>query len=122
MRRFLCSLVALWLGGVHAATWSVKPGDALQSALDQAQAGDVVEIARGFYQGNFVVNKPLTLRGVGRPTVSGANAGNTITIASADVVLDGLIVRDSGDSLKRPGSTLHRRDAFYGRRHYAERL
>lgn len=107
-----CLLGLLWVGSAQAATLQVKPGDALQPVLDRAHAGDVVEIARGFYRGNWVINKPLTLRGVGRPTLSGALAGTTISVESADVVLEGLIVRDSGDSLKdqnagiyiRPGS------------------
>jgi nitrous oxidase accessory protein len=105
-------LVLLFIGSAQAATWQVSPGDALQSVIDRARAGDVLEIARGFYQGNFVVNKSLTLRGVGRPTLSGGLVGNTISVEATDVVLDGLIVRDSGDSLKdqntgiyiRPGS------------------
>ena len=115
MQRFVAMgwmLVLLFIGSAQAATWQVSPGDALQSVIDRARAGDVLEIARGFYQGNFVVNKSLTLRGVGRPTLSGGLVGNTISVEATDVVLDGLIVRDSGDSLKdqntgiyiRPGS------------------
>lgn len=93
-------LAALWFGSAQAATVPVSPGENLQSAIDRARAGDVLEIARGLYQGNFVINKPLTLRGIGRPTLSGADTGNTLSVKSPDVVLDGLIVRDSGDSLK----------------------
>ena len=80
-----CGLVLglLWGGRAHAATLQVKPGDALQAVIDHAHAGDVVEIARGLYQGNFVVNKPLTLRGVGRPTLSGGLVGNTLSVESA---------------------------------------
>ena len=110
MRQLVwCGLVLglLWGGRAHAATLQVKPGDALQAVIDRAQAGDVVEIARGLYQGNFVVNKPLTLRGVGRPTLSGGLVGNTLSVESADVVLEGLIVRDSGDSLKDQNSGIY---------------
>lgn len=110
MRQLVwCGLVLglLWGGRAHAATLQVKPGDALQAVIDRAQAGDVVEIARGLYQGNFVVNKPLTLRGVGRPTLSGGLVGHTLSVESADVVLEGLIVRDSGDSLKDQNSGIY---------------
>ena len=86
MRQLVwCGLVLglLWGGRAHTATLQVKPGDALQAVIDRAQAGDVVEIARGLYQGNFVVNKPLTLRGVGRPTLSGGLVGHTLSVVIA---------------------------------------
>jgi nitrous oxidase accessory protein len=84
----------------HAATLQVKPGDSLQQAVDRASAGDVLEIARGTYAGPLSITKPLTLRGVKRPTISGGMSGDTIRVFSPDVVIDGLIVRDSGDDLK----------------------
>ncbi len=99
--RLACHLlVCALLGSAQAATLRVEPGAALQKAIDAAQAGDVLEIGRGFYRGNFVVNKPLTLRGMNRPTLSGGQVGDTIRVTSPDVVIEGLIVRDSGDSLK----------------------
>ena len=85
---------------VQAATRRVLNGQSLQQAIDTASPGDLLEIERGLYQGNFEVNKPLTLRGLQRPTLSGMLAGNTLRVNSPDVVLEGLIVRDSGDSLK----------------------
>jgi nitrous oxidase accessory protein len=84
----------------QAATLQVKPGDSLQQAVDRASAGDVLEIARGSYAGPLSITKPLTLRGVKRPTISGGMSGDTIRVFSPDVVIDGLIVRDSGDDLK----------------------
>ena len=88
------------IGSVGAATLRVRPGDALQQAIERAAAGDVLEIERGRYVGNFRIDKPLTLRGLGRPTLSGALRGDTLRIAATDVTLQGLIVSDSGDSLK----------------------
>ncbi len=83
-----------------AATVSVKPGESIQQAIAKAQAGDTIEIARGQYQENLIIDKKLTLKGIHRPTIRGGNHGDTIRIVSPDVVIDGLIVRDSGDSLK----------------------
>jgi len=93
-------LLCLTLLGAQAATLRVKPGEALQPVLDSAKAGDVVEVERGFYTGNFLITKPLTLRGLQRPTLSGGQRGDTIRVTAPDVVIEGLIVRDSGDSLK----------------------
>lgn len=100
MRKVLFLLLAFLLASAQAATLHVKPGESLQQAIVSAKAGDVLEIERGFYTGNFLVNKPLTLRGIGRPTLSGAQQGDTVRVTATDVVLEGLIVRDSGDSLK----------------------
>lgn len=100
MNRFVLllglSLTPLWS---HAASWTVRPGDAIQPVLDRAAAGDMVEVQRGHYAGNLLIDKPLTLRGLGRPTISGGMQGDTIRVTAPDVTIEGLIVRDSGDSL-----------------------
>lgn len=93
-------LLAGWLTGAQAATVRVAPGRPLQAAIDAARPGDVLEIERATYTGNFVVGKALTLRGVDRPTISGGQHGDTLRVTAPDVVIEGLIVRDSGDSLK----------------------
>lgn len=100
--RWLATL-PLWIGllaDAAGATLHVAPGQSLQAAIDTAHAGDVLEIERGTYAGNFVVSKPLTLRGQGRPTLSGEQRGDTVRVSAPDVAIEGLIVRDSGDSLK----------------------
>ena len=93
----LCIFAAL---SAQAATVTVAPGEPLQAAIDKAQPGDTVEIARGLYVGNFKIDKALTLRGLERPTLSGAQTGDTIRVTAPDVTIEGLIVRDSGASLK----------------------
>ncbi|HEX2009364.1 MAG TPA: nitrous oxide reductase family maturation protein NosD, partial [Roseateles sp.] len=104
MRQVLTLLLLSFaLGSAQAATLRVRPGDSLQQAINAAAAGDVLEIERGLYVGNFVVDKPLTLRGRSgqpRPTLSGAQRGDTLRISAPDVLIEGLILRDSGDSLK----------------------
>ncbi len=96
----LLTLLGLMGMGARAATIAVGAGDSLQQAIAAARPGDVLEIARATYKGNFLVDKPLTLRGVGRPTLSGQQRGDTLRVTAPDVVIEGLIVRDSGDSLK----------------------
>ena len=83
-----------------AATWRVAPGESIQAAIDHAAPGDVVEVMRGRYRENLLVDKTLTLRGLDRPTISGGLSGDTIRVTAADVVIEGLIVTDSGDSLR----------------------
>ena len=96
----LVALVLLVLGAAaQAATWTVRPGETIQAALEQAAPGDVIEVQPGQYRGNLVIAKPVTLRGQGKPTISGSLQGDTIRVKSTDVTIEGLIVRDSGDSL-----------------------
>jgi nitrous oxidase accessory protein len=99
MKRLLVLLGFAFACAAHAATWTVRAGEAIQPALDRAAAGDVVEVHAGKYTGNLVITRPVTLRGVGKPTLSGGMQGDTIRVKSADVTIEGLIVRDSGDSL-----------------------
>jgi nitrous oxidase accessory protein len=97
--RLLLMLLCLGPPALRAATWTVQPGQAIQPVIERAAAGDVVEVQRGHYAGNLVIAKPLTLRGIQRPTISGGLQGDTIRVKSPDVTIEGLIVRDSGDSL-----------------------
>lgn len=109
MRVLLTLLLALLWRATPAATVAVAPGGSLQDAIRQAHAGDVLEIARGVYRGNFVIDKALTLRGIGRPTLSAGQHGDTVRVTAPDVVLEGLIVRDSGDSLKDQNAGIYLR-------------
>lgn len=90
------ALLAL-AGAAHAATVRVEPGQDLAAAVRAAAPGDTVEVARGLYRANLLIDKPMTLRGVDRPTISGGNQGDTIRVTAPDVTIEGLIVRDSGD-------------------------
>lgn len=102
LARLIC-VALLCLGAtaaVRAATVTVQPGQDLQAAIRAAAPGDVVEVQRGFYRANLLIDKALTLRGVDRPTISGGLQGDTIRVTAPDVVIEGLIVRDSGASLQ----------------------
>ncbi|WP_042422413.1 nitrous oxide reductase family maturation protein NosD [Comamonas granuli] len=101
VRGVLAVLFGLGLqAAALAATLAVRPGEDLAAAVRAAAPGDVIEIARGHYRANLLIDKPLTLRGIDRPTISGGNQGDTIRVTAPDVVIEGLIVRDSGDNLK----------------------
>ena len=91
----------------HAATVQVRPGQDLQAAITAAAPGDTLEVQRGFYRVNLHIDKALTLRGIDRPTLSGGQQGDTIRITAPDVVIEGLIVRDSGSSLKEQNAGIY---------------
>ncbi len=105
---WLCgALLALCGGAAEARTWTVTAGSSIQAAIDAAAAGDVIEIARAHYRENLRVAKPLTLRGIARPTVDGGGHGDTIAVTAEHVVIEGLNVRDSGDSLREQNAGIY---------------
>lgn len=86
---------------VHAATIAVQPTADLQSVVDAAAPGDVLQLASGDYPGNLVLNKPITLQGPEDRSarIIGERKGRTIWVKGNDVTLTGLTVRNSGLSL-----------------------
>jgi nitrous oxidase accessory protein len=97
----LCVLCAV--GGfaceVRAAEWTVHPGESIAAAIARAAPGDTVRVERGRYEENLVIGKPLTLRGLDRPTLSGGLRGHVIRVTAPDVTIENLIVIDSGADL-----------------------
>lgn len=106
MRCLLFLVLGIALGA-QAATLRVRPGESLQAAIAKAQPGDRIEIERGLYTGNFLIDKALTLSGIKRPTLSGAGQGDTLRVTATDVTIEGLIVRDSGSSLKEQNAGIY---------------
>jgi nitrous oxidase accessory protein len=83
----------------HAADWTVRPGESIAAVVARAAPGDVVRIERGRYAERLVLDKPITLKGIDRPTLSGELKGDTIRVTAEDVTIEGMIVANSGDSL-----------------------
>ncbi len=100
-------VLAVLTGSASAAVHQVQPGESIQAAIDAAAPGDTIEIHRGRYAGHLLVNKPLTLRGIDRPTIDGELKENTISVRAEDVTIDGLIVANSG------GDTLYQHAGIY---------
>ncbi|HQV08251.1 MAG TPA: nitrous oxide reductase family maturation protein NosD [Thauera sp.] len=96
----VASLLGALASPALAAAWRVKPGESIQAAIDRAAPGDTIEVERARYVENLLITKALTLRGLDRPTISGGLRGDTIRITATDVTIEGLIVSESGDSLR----------------------
>ena len=91
----------------HADTIRVRPGESIQAAIDRAADGDVIEVERARYVENLLITRPLTLRGIDRPTISGGLRGDTIRVQAENVTIEGLIVSDSGDSLREQNAGIY---------------
>lgn len=63
-------------GNALDAKIAVEPGESIQSAIDQARPGDVIEVKSGTYDESILVNKQLALIGVdtgkGAPMIESA--------------------------------------------------
>lgn len=92
---------------VHAAEWRVAPGQRIAGAIARAAPGDTILIARGRYEENLKIDKPLHLLGVNRPTISGGLHGDTLRIVAPDVVIEGLIIADSGGDLGQQNAGIY---------------
>jgi nitrous oxidase accessory protein len=74
----------------------------LQAAIDTAPSGATLQVPPGVYQGNFVIDKPLTLEGVDWPVLDGDNQGHVIEVRHApDVTIRGLVIRNTGTRLDK---------------------
>jgi len=82
-----------------AAQWTVHPGESVAAAVKAARAGDTVRVERGYYLEHVLIDKPLHLQGIDRPTLSGSHRDDVIRVRATDVLIEGLIVRDSGSDL-----------------------
>ena len=99
--RFCLLAVALILSPASEAASQAPPFD-LQAAIDTAQPGAVIQLPAGVYQGNFVIEKSLTLEGTDWPVVDGNNQGNVLEINQApNVTIRGLVIRNSGSKLEK---------------------
>ncbi|RKY94015.1 MAG: hypothetical protein DRQ06_05855 [Candidatus Hydrothermota bacterium] len=71
--------------------------DSIQKAIDNANKGDTIEIFPGTYQGNIVIDKSLTIKGVDKETtiLVGSGSGNIIEILADNVTLQNLTIKNA---------------------------
>ncbi|MBN1432546.1 MAG: protein kinase [Methanomicrobiaceae archaeon] len=88
-------------GGVDNGTVSQTVTKSIAAAITGAKPGSVLLIETGEWDGNFVINKPLSLIGVdtgnGKPHIVTEEGLSGIRIASDDVTLDGFIISGASD-------------------------
>jgi nitrous oxidase accessory protein NosD len=87
------------LGNISIAG-TEKRFDTLSNALRSAKDGDIIELNGGIHRGNFIIDKSITLVGIGSgdalSALDGEGHGTVVTIAADNVVIDNLEIRNSG--------------------------
>jgi nitrous oxidase accessory protein len=87
-----------------------SPADAspLQERVDAAAPGATILVPAGDYRGDLVIDRPLTLRGSGRPRLFGSGKGSVVRIRAADVTIAGFDIDGlGGGDLGRDSSGIH---------------
>ena len=90
-----------------AAELTVQPGQSISTSIADAVPGDTILVERGHYRERLLIDKPLTLKGLNRPTLDGSNEGDVIRIKSPDVTIEGFIVRNSGHNLTKQNAGIY---------------
>jgi len=76
----------------------------IQTAVDRAEAGDIVVLGPGDWEGPVRVSKAITLTSRGGVLVG--KEGSTLVVEGPGVVIDNLEIRGSGDDLRGPDSCI----------------
>ena len=96
------TLLALLPALSWGKTWQVLmtgPLSSISSAIRQAAPGDTIDVYAGVYlEKDLVIDKPLFLRGVGRPILDGENHYEIVTVKAPFVTIEGFVLRHSGYS------------------------
>ena len=107
IRAFLILLLLLLSAAAGSGgTLIVGPGQyqSIQAAIDVARSGDTIEVQTGTYVENLVLNKQITLAGLGKPVLRGEGFGSVITTTADRCVIKGFVIEHSGGDLTREDS------------------
>lgn len=107
VRRWLAvaivvSLLAALAAPAQAQTILIVAPDGyptIDAALAAAAPGDVIEVHGGIYGAPLIIEKSVSLLGVGQPVIDGQGSGSLVLINAPDVVFRGFTLRSSGQSL-----------------------
>ncbi|WP_299889102.1 nitrous oxide reductase family maturation protein NosD [uncultured Ruegeria sp.] len=93
-------LIPLLLGSpLWAADWDVpNRAGAINEILAQAADGDTLRLSPGVYTETLVLDRPVTIDGLGQATIDGQGNGSVITVTGPGVTVRGLTVIGSGSS------------------------
>lgn len=112
--RLVLLLWAWFSLNAAAAELRVAPGGSIAAAVHDAAAGDVILVPRGQYTDHVVIGKPVTLRGLDRPVLSGAGRDDVIRVKAPGVVIEGFIIRDSGSDLTAQNAGIYIEPGAHG--------
>jgi nitrous oxidase accessory protein len=104
MRLALClSFIAIFL---NATT--------LQEIINKVEAGSKIELPKGVFEGDIVIDKPLIIIGKGKESIiRGSGKGTIVTIKSSNVKIENLTIEHSGEEHERVDAGVKIKDASF---------
>jgi nitrous oxidase accessory protein NosD len=113
-------LVLCFVVTASATNWSVDgSGGAdftgIQDAINNASDGDTILVYSGIYYENVVVDKSVTLKGIGYPVVDANGSDSAITLTADGITLVGFNATNSSSLQAR-----YRPLQFPQQRHYRQ--
>lgn len=98
--RVLALFVAIvWFSpAVSAKVIPVEPGEGrLAAALREAHDGDVLHLHSGQYRGSIIVDKSVSIMGIGTNVeIIGEDTGSTVRVSAPDVTIENVTISGSG--------------------------
>ncbi|MCL6421095.1 nitrous oxide reductase family maturation protein NosD [Aestuariirhabdus haliotis] len=82
-----------------AATLIVTSDQSLQTVLDNAQNGDQLQLETGVYQGNFTIDREITLIGKKGAIIDGGGQLDALRVRADNVTITNLYIRNWGRDL-----------------------
>ncbi|NJN26825.1 MAG: nitrous oxide reductase family maturation protein NosD [Cyclobacteriaceae bacterium] len=104
IKQIFLSLLFLYGYQAYPATIEVsKSGqNSIQKAIDQANPHDTIVVLAGTYrEHDILIEKPLNIRGVGRPVIDAGHAGQIIVVGSDSVAISGFQIQNVGFSFTK---------------------
>jgi nitrous oxidase accessory protein len=88
-------------GGATLIVGADERYDTIENALQAAHDGDVIEVRGGSYSTPLIVDKSVSLIGIGDPQIDGEGQGSLVLINAPNVTFQGFTLRNTGHSLER---------------------
>lgn len=77
----------------------VLEGSSIRQAIERASEGDTIRVQAGhYYEHGIVIDKRISLIGIGRPVVDGGGNGFIFRILADDVLIEGFQITGTGTS------------------------
>jgi len=106
MKRWFGLILMLIMTNANASVITVGPTgceySSIQTAIDAAESGDIIQVQSGAYYENVDVNKQLTLLGIdtgtGKPVVDAKFSGSSFILNADGIVIAGFAATNSEDT------------------------
>jgi len=72
--------------------------ESIQEAVNASSDGDTIVVQSGVYLENVLVDRSLTLRGLGNPVIDAGGNGSPLKLDDSDIVVEGFTLTNSGPS------------------------